>query len=108
MYLFFLIFLVLISFSLIFLILLQSGKGFSNNIHLNTSNHFKIFNSFRNGGFLKNSIGVIACCFLIISIILCNINDKKVNSDFFLDNKKQKVFMNRKEELKILNNELPN
>lgn len=108
MYLFFLIFLILISFSLILLILLQSGKGFNNNVCLSTSNNFKFFNSFSNGSFLKNFIGIMACFFLIISIVLCNINDKRVNSDVFLENKQKKIFTNKKEELKILNNELPN
>ena len=107
MYLFFLIFLIFISFSLIFLILLQSGKGFNNTIHLNTSNNFNFFNSIGSGGFIKNIIGFFAGFFLIFSIILCNINDKKVNSDVFLEKNTQKKTINEKKEQKILNSELP-
>ncbi|QCI25014.1 preprotein translocase subunit SecG [Buchnera aphidicola (Rhopalosiphum padi)] len=107
MYLFFLIFLILISFSLIFLILLQPGKGFNNTIHLNTSNNLNFFNNIGNGSFIKNVIGVFSGFFLILSIVLCNINDKKVNSDVFLENSIQKKIVNEKKELKILNNELP-
>ncbi|AYN24690.1 preprotein translocase subunit SecG [Buchnera aphidicola] len=107
MYLFFLIFLILISFSLIFLILLQPGKGFNNTVHLNASNHLNFFNNIGNSSFIKNTIGFFAGFFLIFSIILCNINDKKVNSDVFLENNIHKSSLKEKKELKILNNELP-
>lgn len=107
MYLFFLFLLILISFSLIFLILLQPGKGFNNTTYLNTSNYIKLFNNSKNSSLIKNIIGFFASFFLIFSIILCNINDKKVNSDVFLENNKSKIDINKKEKLKILNDDLP-
>jgi len=107
MYLFFLFFLILVSFSLIFLILLQSGKGLNNTTHLNTSNNIGFVNGAGNNNFIKNIIGVFASFFLILSVVLCNINDKKVNSDVFLEDSKQNNILNKKEELKKLNDEVP-
>ncbi|CAL4324097.1 Protein-export membrane protein SecG [Buchnera aphidicola (Protaphis terricola)] len=86
MYLFFLICLIFIAFCLNFLILLQPGKNINDTMHINASNNFKLFNNFRNNNFITNIIGLFACLFLIISLILCNINDKKINSNLFEDN----------------------
>ncbi|QFQ32549.1 preprotein translocase subunit SecG [Buchnera aphidicola (Aphis fabae)] len=109
MYLFFLVFLIFISICLNFLILLQPGKGVSDIIHSNTLTNIKLFNSFRSNSFATNIIGLCACFFLIISLILCNINDKKINSSLFEDhhnnilNKKKLNFKKNK----ILNSEIP-
>ncbi|QCI18349.1 preprotein translocase subunit SecG [Buchnera aphidicola (Aphis nasturtii)] len=108
MYLFFLVFLIFISVCLNFLILLQPGKNVSNIIHSNTSTNIKFFNNFRNNSFATNIIRLCACLFLIISLILCNINDKKINSSVFenQDNSLNKTMLNLKKN-KILNTEIP-
>ena len=101
MYLFFLIFLIFISISLNFLILLQPGKGAGDIMHSNTLANIKLFNSFRNNSFSTNIIGLCAFLFLIVSLILCNINDKKINSSFFTDHHERIV------NKKTLNSEIP-
>ncbi|QCI17196.1 preprotein translocase subunit SecG [Buchnera aphidicola (Aphis helianthi)] len=109
MYLFFLVFLIFISIFLNFLILLQPGKNVSNIIHSNTSNNIKLFNSVRSNNFVTNIIGFCACLFLIISLVLCNINDKKINSSLFEDNNdvvNEKILKLKKN--KRLNTEIPN
>ncbi|ANZ22584.1 preprotein translocase subunit SecG [Buchnera aphidicola (Diuraphis noxia)] len=83
MYLFFLVFFILISFFLIFLILSQSGKGLHNT--LNITNNVKYFNNIGTNNFITNIISVLTCIFFIISIILCNINTRKMDIDFFIE-----------------------
>ncbi|UPT14727.1 preprotein translocase subunit SecG [Buchnera aphidicola] len=109
MYLFFLVFLIFISIFLNFLILLQPGKNVSNIIHSNISTNIKFINSFRGNNFITNIIGLCAFLFLIISLILCNINDKKINSNLFenYDNTLKKSTLSLKKD-KILNTEIPN
>lgn len=85
MYLFFLIFLIFVSILLNFLILLHSGKNASDIISPNTLTNIKLFNSFRGNSLSSNIIGLCAFLFLIISLILCNINDKKINLNFIND-----------------------
>lgn len=80
MYLFFLIFLIFISICLNGLILLQPGKSASDMMHPSTFSNIQLFNSFRSNNFITNIVGLCACLFLIVSLILCNINDKKINS----------------------------
>ncbi|WP_343154070.1 preprotein translocase subunit SecG [Buchnera aphidicola] len=107
MYLFFLVFLIVISICLNFLILLQPSKGMNDIIHSNTSN-IKLFNNFKNHGFITNFIGLCACLFLIISLILCNLNDKKTNLNLFKenDNTLNKKILNVRKN-KTLNTEIP-
>lgn len=105
MYLFFLVFLIFISICLNFLILLQPGKGTSDMMHSNTFSNIKLFNSFRSNSFAINIIGLCSGLFLIISLILCNINDKKINSSLFEDHNNEKELHFKKN--KILNTEIP-
>lgn len=88
MYLFFLIFFILISFSLMFLILLQPGKGFNNTLNSNAISNMKLFNNIGTNNFITTIISILSILFLVISIILCNINSGKADIDFFLENSK--------------------
>ncbi|QCI18915.1 preprotein translocase subunit SecG [Buchnera aphidicola] len=109
MYLFFLIFLIFISIFLNFLILLKPGKNVNDMMYSNTSNNIKLFNSFRNSSLSTNIIGCFACLFLIVSLILCNINDKKMNINFFENHNdnilNEKILNSKKNE--TLNTEIP-
>ncbi|ALD15319.1 hypothetical protein IX46_01955 [Buchnera aphidicola (Aphis glycines)] len=109
MYLFFLVFLIFISICLNFFILLQPGKNVSNIAHSNISTNNKLFNSFRGNSFTTNIIGLCACLFLIISLILCNINDKKINFNLFenYDTTLNEERLTLKKD-NILNTEIPN
>jgi len=101
MYLFFLMFFIFVSISLIVLILLQPGKGLNNTVNLNMKNSIKFSNNIG-----TNIIGAFSCFFLIISIILCNINTRKIDSDFFSEdagNIIKQSFSNKK----ILNSDIP-
>ncbi|AWH90416.1 preprotein translocase subunit SecG [Buchnera aphidicola (Melanaphis sacchari)] len=99
MYLFFLSFLIMISIVLIFLILLHPGKGINNAVHLNSSGTVKLFNIIGNNNFITNTISLFVCFFLIISIVLCNINDKKIHVDYFGENDKNYLLDNTKKSL---------
>jgi preprotein translocase subunit SecG len=103
MYLFFLMFFIFVSIALIVLILLQPGKGLNNIVNLNTKNNVKFSNNIG-----TNVIGVFSCFFLIISIILCNINSRKIDSDFFLeDNSNNTVMKKSFSNKQILNSDIP-
>ncbi|CAL4326438.1 preprotein translocase subunit SecG [Buchnera aphidicola] len=86
MYCFFLIFFIFISLSLIFLILLQPGKGFSNTFNVNNKNNAKSFSGISSNSFITNIISIFSFLFLLTSVILCNINNRKMEPDFFLEN----------------------
>ncbi|WAI11577.1 MAG: preprotein translocase subunit SecG [Buchnera aphidicola (Macrosiphum albifrons)] len=109
MYLFFLIFFIFISISLIFFILLQPGKSLNNTIHLNTKNNGKFFSGAGTNNFITNIIRILSFLFLATSIILCNINSKKIDSDFFWENNHQKT-VTKKHLLnkKFLSSDIPN
>ncbi|QCI19940.1 MAG: preprotein translocase subunit SecG [Buchnera aphidicola (Brevicoryne brassicae)] len=91
MYLFFLIFFIFVSLSLIFLILLQPGKGLNNTLNSNTTSNIKLFNNIGTNSFITNIISVLSFLFLIISIVLCNINNRKMDVDFFLEDNKKNI-----------------
>jgi len=108
MYLFFLIFFIFISISLIFLILLQPGKGLNNRVHINTKNNIKFVSGIGANSLTTNIIRIFSCLFLVISIILCNINSRKMDADFFWqDNTKKTVTKNYFSNKKILNSDIP-
>ncbi|QIQ41964.1 MAG: preprotein translocase subunit SecG [Buchnera aphidicola (Microlophium carnosum)] len=109
MYLFFLIFFIFISVSLIFFILLQPGKGLNNTVHLNTKNNIKFFSDIGTNNFITNIIRIFSFLFLVTSIILCNINNRKMDSDFFLqDNNKKTITKKHFLNEKMLNSDIPN
>ncbi|AHG60009.1 preprotein translocase subunit SecG [Buchnera aphidicola] len=82
MYLFFLFFFIFISIFLIFFILLQPRKGFNNTLNFNSKNNIKFFSGIGTNNFVTNIIGIFSFLFLLISIILCNINNRKMEPDF--------------------------
>jgi len=94
MYLFCLILFILVSLSLICFILLQPGKAFNNTSNINLINNVKLFNSVSGNSLITNIILILSSLFLIISIILCNINNRKVDIDFFLEDNKQNIKKN--------------
>ncbi|ACL30181.1 preprotein translocase subunit SecG [Buchnera aphidicola str. APS (Acyrthosiphon pisum)] len=109
MYLFFLIVFIFISFSLIFFILLQPGKGLNNTVHSHTKNNIKFFNSIGTNNFITKIIKILAFFFLLISIILCNINSKRIDSDFFWeDNQNNTITKKHVLDKKKLNLDIPN
>ncbi|QCI20514.1 preprotein translocase subunit SecG [Buchnera aphidicola (Brachycaudus cardui)] len=85
MYWFFLIFFIFISLFLVLLILLNPGKGCSNTFNLDTKNNTKFFSGISNNSFMTNIISIFSFLFLLISLILCNINSKKMETDFLLE-----------------------
>lgn len=108
MYWFFLVFFFLVSISLIFLILLQPAQGLNSTSYSNIKNHDKIFQCIKQNSFLINIIRILAFLFLIISIILCNINNKIIESNFFLeDDTKQTIMKTDSVDKKILNSDIP-
>jgi len=108
MYLFFLIFFIVISISLIFLILLQPAKGPNNTVHSNLKNNVKCFNSIGTNTLITNIIRIFSCLFLVISIILCNINSRKIDSDlFWKDDYKKTVEKNHFSNKKMLHSDIP-
>lgn len=111
MYLFFLIFFVFISISLISLILLQSGKGLSNITYSNTRNNIKSCNSTGTNNVMTNIVGIFSCLFLVISIVLCNLNNKINDSDRFWENNKKNNTINKSTSFlnkKVLHGDIPN
>ncbi|WAI18467.1 MAG: preprotein translocase subunit SecG [Buchnera aphidicola (Acyrthosiphon caraganae)] len=108
MYFFFLCFFIFVSFSLVVLILLQPGKGLNNTVHFNTNNNIKFFNGPGTNSFITNIIRIFSCFFLVISVILCNINNRKVDSDIFWeDNNKKIITQTHASDKKILNSDIP-
>lgn len=108
MYLFFLIFFIFVSVSLIFFILLQPAKGLNNTVHFNTKNNIKFFSGIAANNLITNIIKIFSCLFLVISIVLCNINSKKINSDvFWEDNYKKIAIKNNSSNKKMLNSDIP-
>ncbi|QCI17773.1 preprotein translocase subunit SecG [Buchnera aphidicola (Acyrthosiphon lactucae)] len=109
MYLFFLTFFIFVSVSLVFFILLQPGKGLNNTVHLNTKNNIKFLSGIKTNSFTTNIIRIFSFLFLVTSIILCNINSKKINSNFFWeDNNKKTITKKNFSNKKILNSDIPN
>jgi len=96
-------FFVFISISLIVLILLQPGKALNSATNLNSKNNIKFSNNIG-----VNIIAVFSCLFLFVSIILCNINNKKIDSDFILtDISKSTVLQKSLRNKTTLNSDIP-
>lgn len=108
MYLFFFIFFILISVFLIFLIVLSPGKGLNNSSNFNTAQNIKFFSHFGKQNFITNIITTLSFLFLIFSIVLCNINNRKIDADFFLKDHVQNSQTNESLlEKKSLNSDIP-
>ncbi|QCI23906.1 preprotein translocase subunit SecG [Buchnera aphidicola (Macrosiphoniella sanborni)] len=108
MYVFFLVFFIFISISLIVLILLQPEKGLNNTIYSNVKNNVKSLRYVEKNSFIINIIRIFSCLFLLITIILCNIKNRKIDSDFFLeDNTKKTIIKEYSSDKKILNSHIP-
>lgn len=109
MYLFFLIFFIFISVSLIILILLTPEKGINNTTYLNINNNATSCRSIKKNSLITNIIRLFSFLFLLITIILCNINNRKIDSDFFLEhNTPTTITKEYSSDKKILNSDIPN
>ncbi|AEO08166.1 preprotein translocase subunit SecG [Buchnera aphidicola] len=108
MYWFFLVCFIFISISLIFLILLQPVQELNSTIYSSIKNNDTVFRCVKQNSFLINIIRILACLFLIISMILCNINNRIIESNFFLeDDAKQTTMKTDSIDKKILNSDIP-
>ncbi|CAL4323466.1 preprotein translocase subunit SecG [Buchnera aphidicola] len=83
MYLFFLVLFILISFVLIAFILLQPRQGFNKINNFSSKNNLTLFGNMYRNNLVINIISIFSFLFLIFSIILCNINNNTIKSNFF-------------------------
>ncbi|QCI21672.1 preprotein translocase subunit SecG [Buchnera aphidicola (Hyadaphis tataricae)] len=109
MYVFFLTCFIIVSICLIFLILLQPGKGINNFSNSDTINNIKVFNNIRANNFITKIIAFFTFLFLMISIILCNVNSiHDIENNFFLEDSTTKIIKNKPLiEKKSFHSELP-
>lgn len=111
MYLFFLICFFSTSIILIFLILLQPGKGLNHTPRSSMQNSVKLLHTFGRSSFITKIIGILACFFLFVNIILCNFNNQLVAPDYFWEKNKKNITVNKNLDLmkkKELNTDIPN
>ncbi|WP_422667294.1 preprotein translocase subunit SecG [Buchnera aphidicola] len=96
MYLFFLVFFMLVSIFLISFILLQPGKGFNHSTYLSSKNNLTLFGNMHRNNLITKIISILSCLFLVISVILCNINNSKIKKNFFWEKDKNSIISNHK------------